>query len=68
MQPGPHEIYLAIMMNKRDIIGALFAAGLASDVDGKLLCSFSEEFERWIEAGGPGITHLEFEGLASLLK
>lgn len=36
-------------------------------VDGKLLSSFPEEFHSWIEAGAPGITALEFEGLASLL-
>ena len=37
-------------------------------VDGKLLSSFPEEFERWVEAGAPGITALEFERLALLLN
>ncbi len=37
-------------------------------VDGKFLSSFPEEFERWIDAGAPGIAALELEGLASLLS
>lgn len=35
---------------------------------GKLLSSFPEDFGQWIEAGAPGVTDREFEGLATLLK
>ena len=37
-------------------------------VGGKLLSSFPDEFDRWVEAGAPGVTDLEFERLASLLN